>query len=127
MMSEGVTVVTGAVEGFDYGTLDSETRIVVQQRTGEIRSLVRRSAQDVVDIGVKLGEVKQRLGHGGFGRWLEAEFQWSDSAAQKFMAVANRFKSVKFTDLTVAPSALYLLAAPSTPEIRPSMLLVYTW
>ncbi|MCB0043685.1 MAG: hypothetical protein KDE23_28555, partial [Caldilinea sp.] len=51
-----------------------------------------------------------------FGRWLEAEFQWSDSAAQKFMAVANRFKSVKFTDLTVAPSALYLLAAPSTPE-----------
>ena len=62
----GVTVVTGTVEGFDYGALDSETRIVVQQRTGEIRSLVRRSAQDIIDIGLKLGEVKQRLGHGGF-------------------------------------------------------------
>ena len=72
----GVTVVTGAVEGFDYGALDMETRVVVQQRTGEIRSLVRRSAQDIIDIGLKLGEVKQRLGHGGFGKWLEAEFEW---------------------------------------------------
>ena len=112
----GVTVVTGAVEGFDYGALDMETRVVVQQRTGEIRSLVRRSAQDIIDIGLKLGEVKQRLGHGGFGKWLEAEFEWSERTARQFMQVGERFKSANFADLNVAPSALYLLAASSTPD-----------
>jgi hypothetical protein len=38
---------------FDYAVLDPETRIVVQQRTEEIRALVRRSAQDIIDIGNK--------------------------------------------------------------------------
>ena len=101
---------------FDYNTLDTETRIVVQQRTSEIKTLMRRSAQDIIDIGQKLIEVKQRLGHGHFGGWLDAEFSWSEPTAQRFMRVFERFKSVKLTDLSIAPSALYALAAPSTPE-----------
>ena len=32
------------------------------------------------------------------------------------MAVALRFQNQKFSDFDVAPSALYMLAAPSTPE-----------
>jgi hypothetical protein len=32
------------------------------------------------------------------------------------MNVATEFKSINFIDLEIAPSALYLLAAPSTPE-----------
>lgn len=101
---------------FDYGQLDSETRIVVQQRTGEIKALMKRTAQDIIEIGEKLIEVKERLPHGAFGGWLEAEFEWSEPTAQRFMRVADRFKSVNLTDLTIAPSALYLLAAPSTPD-----------
>jgi hypothetical protein len=115
-MTTGVTVVTGAVEGFDYAGLDVETRIVVQQRTGEIRSLVRRSAQDISDIGLKLIEVKERLGHGHFGTWLDSEFGWSEMTARRFMQVYERFKSHNLFDLDVAPSALYLLAAPSTSD-----------
>lgn len=99
-----------------YASLDVETRIVVQQRTTEIKTLMRRTAQDIVEIGLKLAEVKARLGHGFFYAWLHAEFEWSESAALKFMQVAERFKSVNFTDLQVAPAALYLLAAPSAPE-----------
>lgn len=114
-MTTGVTVVTGAVERFDYAALDLETRVVVQQRTGEIRSLVRRSAQDIIEIGIKLGEVKGRIGHGGFGRWLDAEFQWSQDTAGRFMQVAQRFGQIpQIADF--APTALYLLAAPSTPD-----------
>ena len=115
-MSEGVTVVTGAVEGFDYGALDSETRIVVQQRTGEIRSLVRRSAQDVCDLGAKLIEVKDRLGDGNFREWLRSEFGWSHMTAYRFIQVHERFGRNNLLQVDVAPSALYLLAAPSTPE-----------
>lgn len=101
---------------FDYNALDSETRIVVQQRTSEIKTLMRRTAQDIIDIGAKLIDVKQRLGHGRFGGWLNAEFGWSESAALKMMQVTGAFKSVNFTDLNFGASALYLLAAPSTPD-----------
>lgn len=95
---------------FDYSQLDTETRIVVRQRTEEIKVLVRRSAQDIIDIGSKLIDVKARLGHGNFGGWLDAEFGWSQMTATKFMNIARKFK-----DTLILPSdsieALALLAA----------------
>lgn len=100
---------------FDYAALDAETRIVVQQRTDEIKTLIRRSAQDIVDIGQKLIDVKARLGHGYFRAWLTSEFEWTDETARNFMNVAHRFGQMpKILDF--APSALYMLASPSTPE-----------
>lgn len=101
---------------FDYAALDSETRIVVQQKTGEIKTLMRRAAQDIIDIGRHLIEIKERLGHGNFGKWLSIEFGWSESLALKMMQVSRSFKSVTVTDLEIGAKALYLLAAPSTPE-----------
>ena len=101
---------------FDYSALNSETQIVVQQRTSEIRSLLRRTAQDIFDVGQKLIEVKAQLGHGHFRTWLNTEFDWSIWTATKFMQVADKFKCVKFSHLDIAPSALYELAAPSTPD-----------
>jgi phage N-6-adenine-methyltransferase len=101
---------------FDYAALDTETRMLVQQRTSEIKALMKRAAQDIIDIGQKLIEVKARLGHGNFGAWLSAEFDWHYTTAVNFMRVAETFKNRNFLDLHVAPSALYLLAAPSTPE-----------
>src|SRR6185503_9709278 len=101
---------------FDYQALDAETRIVVQQRTGEIKALMKRTAQDIIEIGEKLIEVKERLGHGHFGEWLGAEFEWTPMTAQRFMQVATQFKNNNLLDLNFAPSALYLLAAPGTPD-----------
>lgn len=103
-------------QNFDYTALDTETRIVVQQRTTEIKSLIRHTAQGIFEIGEKLIEVKQKLGHGYFSDWLKAEFDWGEWTARKFMQVARKFKSVNFTDLDIAASALYILAADSTPE-----------
>ncbi len=100
---------------FDYTALDAETRIVVQQRTTEIKALMKRAASDIIEIGQKLIEVKERLGHGNFGPWLKAEFDWHQNTAGNFMRVAEKFTN--FVNLDgIAPSALYLLAAPSTPE-----------
>lgn len=77
---------------------------------------MRRTAQDIIEIGQKLIDVKERLGHGKFGLWLRLEFEWTDRTARQFMRVAEAFKSENFSDLNFAPSALYLLAAPSTPD-----------
>ena len=103
-------------QDFNYAVLETETRIFIQQRTSEIKSLIRRTSQDIIDIGEKLGEVKQQLGHGKFINWLKFEFDWSASTATRFMQVKEQFKFVKLTNLHIAASALYLLAAPSTPQ-----------
>lgn len=61
-------------------------------------------------------DVKAQLGHGYFRNWLTTEFNWSIWTATKYMQVADKFKCVKFTHLDIAVSALYELAAPSTPS-----------
>lgn len=104
------------VELFSYDVLAPEVRGLVEEHTGEIRRLARRSAEDIVEIGERLMEVKAALQHGDFGDWVKAEFGWSYEAAKKFMQVARQFKTVNFTDLQIAPSALYALASGSTPD-----------
>jgi Protein of unknown function (DUF3102) len=61
-------------------------------------------------------EVKARLKHGQFLEWIEREFAWSDWTARAFMNVHEKFKSENFSNLEIDVSALYLIAAPSTPE-----------
>ena len=85
---------------FDYDTLDAETSTLVQQRTDEIRALMRRTAEDITAIGRKLIEVKARLGHGQFLAWLEAEFGWHRDTANKFMHVASAFPAVEMSKIS---------------------------
>lgn len=104
---------------FDYGSLDKAARKIVEQKTAEIRDRFNRAAENIVEIGQRLIEVKAALRHGQFGEWLELEFDWDDSTARKMMQVANTFKSCEIHDLkkiAASPSALYLIAADSTPE-----------
>ncbi len=102
---------------FDYTELDTETRIVVQQRASEIKALMKRTASDIVEIGQKLIEVKGRLDHGQFIGWFTSELGLERTMAARFIQVAERFGSSDMLQIaTFAPSALYLLAAPSTPD-----------
>lgn len=101
---------------FDYALIEPETRIVVQQRTSEIKSLMRRAAQDIIDIGEKLTDVQQRLEHGLFLDWLGKEFAWSKSTAYNLMQVARAFGETNFQPLEISPKALYVLSEKSAPQ-----------
>ncbi len=101
---------------FNYEIFNQKTQISVKQKTTEIKGLIRQTAKDIIDVGQKLAEVKQQLKHGEFRSWLKAEFNWSISSATKFMQVSEQFKNVNFTHFNFSASALYILAAPSTPE-----------
>lgn len=103
-------------QDFDYKILDPKAQIIVKQKTAEIKRLIRQTAQDIIKVGQNLTEVKQQLKHGEFRNWLKTEFNWSISSATKFMQVSEQFKNVNFTHFNFATSALYILAAPSTPE-----------
>ncbi|MBW4511494.1 MAG: DUF3102 domain-containing protein [Scytonematopsis contorta HA4267-MV1] len=111
------------IQGFEYEALEAETRLLVLRNTNEIKTLMRRTCEDIINIGHKLIAIKMSLGHGKFINWLKFEFNWSVSTATKFMQVADQFKFVNFTNLNITASALYLIAAPSTPnEVRAEVL-----
>jgi hypothetical protein len=75
---------------------------------------IGQNTLNVLAIGAELVAVKKALKRGDWGDWLDREFDWSEELARKMMAATRRFKSVKFTDLAIEPSALYVLAAKKT-------------
>ena len=113
-------------QSFEYQHLDYRTKTIVWQRTSEIKELMRLTAENIISIGQKLTEVKEKLGHGSFQNWLRSEFEWSEQTARQFMQVYRWSKTIKnknFVFSQLATSALYLLAAPSTPpEARDEVL-----
>ncbi len=102
---------------FDYDILGSEQRSIVKQRTEEIKERLKRSAQDIWEIGQKLFEVRSKLAYGQFDSWLKAEFGWSRRTAYNFVKVYEAFpERATVAQVSIAASALYQLSSPSTPK-----------
>ena len=102
-----------APDVFDYGILEGTAADQVRSIAKRIRS---RAIEACLETGRDLIAVQDMLGHGNFGKWLAAEFGWTDRTARNFMGAAKLVdgKSEKISVLPV--SAIYKLAAPSTPE-----------
>lgn len=102
---------------FDYASLDEETSSFVLNKTKEIKRLARRAVEDSINIGLYLTEIKEKLGHGNFLKWLKFEFsEFKPSHAATLMRTAERFKDVNFTYLDIVPSALYELSRSNVPD-----------
>jgi hypothetical protein len=101
---------------FDYAELEPVTRRFVQDREEQIHNLARMTATSIRLIGKCLTEVKERLEHGQFLRWIGHCFAWKRTTAWAFMNVYDRFKCSNFEQMDIDVSALYLIAAPKTPE-----------
>jgi hypothetical protein len=105
------------ISQFDYNGLTDEQRSIVLQRTGEIRERLAQSAQSIWEIGQRLVDVRSQLKYGQFNAWLKAEFGWSNRTAYSFINVYETFRDrANLAEVNIATSALYLLAAPSTPS-----------
>ena len=111
-------------KGFDYSSLEAQLAGQVRSTAERIRQKVKKTLDDLIDIGNDLKRIKDSLNHGQFGRWLQTEFGWTERTARNFMAVAEHFgKTEIISDLQIQPTAAYLLAAPSArtmPDKRPS-------
>jgi hypothetical protein len=99
---------------FDYSALPADLARTVQAATARLHSVVKRTTQDIIEIGRDLRAVKSALGHGRFGTWLQVEFAMSESSADRFMRAASWAENRHVTNLP--PTALYLLSARSTPR-----------
>jgi hypothetical protein len=94
-----------------------QVSVSLAEHAAEIRRLGQRVIGDVIEIGRRLTECRKITGHGNWLPWLNRELGWSHSAALNFMRAFQlaKSKSANFTNLNLPISALYLLAAPSTP------------
>lgn len=103
------------MERFPLDTVDLDTRLFIAERRDRIRSRLNRAAEDIVAIGADLRAIRERLEPGQFLGWIAAEFEMSERSAYNFMSVAEQFATVASLE-GISAKALYMLAAPSTPE-----------
>jgi Protein of unknown function (DUF3102) len=109
-----------------YQQMDLPTQNFAQRQAAQIRSSMRHVAENIIAIGEILLETKKHLPHGMFGRWLQDEFSWSDQTALNFMNVARQAKeNPNFWENAhhLPTTALYMLAAPSTPDAAREQIL----
>ena len=102
--------------GFDYSDIDEVKRNDVRKAAERIKVRMERTVQDIIEIGIDLNKVKASLGHGHFLRWIEAEFGMTDRTARRFMDVASSYGGKMDIVSDLPATALYELAAPSTPQ-----------
>ena len=98
---------------FDYAVIaDKDARELAKKAAEKIRGFGRSALSTFVDIGKVLAEVKDKLPHGSFTVWAEAETGYTAQHVRNFMRVAERFGARKDLDqLQLAPTALISLAA----------------
>jgi len=125
-MSADLVVVDATIpivhEGFDYASLPNDVRPVVIAAAAAIRARIRRTTEDMLEIGRQLTAIKSSLPHGAWREWLAAEFEMSERAAQGCMqaaAFADETKSANLADLP--PSTVSRLIAAPLP-VRASLL-----
>lgn len=101
---------------FTFSDLPAPVVAELQAVTSRIKDRLTRQVQDIIETGRDLLEVKSKLQHGQFDRWLAQEFGMTDRTARRFMQAATwaEGKTDMVSDLT--PTSIYLLSAKSTPE-----------
>lgn len=101
---------------YDYDLIPEAQRSQVRNGAVDIVRHARKAQESLLVIGQRLIEIKEVLDYGQFSDWCTAEFDMSQRTAQNMMNVAKMFgKETKLVSF-LSDTALYLLAAPSTPE-----------
>ena len=122
MKVQDVDDACGVVNGAAAGTeISPDTDQFLATHADAIRRLGKNIINDGIEIGRRLTEVSDRIGHGKWGPWIKAEFDWSETTARRFMNLYEfaQTNSAHLADLNMPVSALYLLAAPSiSDELR---------
>jgi len=114
---------------FNYAELPTETALELRLSAERIRTRMKRTAEDIVEIGKELIAAKARInnkpddknqpkGYGQFYKWIGSEFGMSEISALRFMQVAERFPNISTNLVEISPSILYLLAEPKTDSVR---------
>ena len=101
---------------FDYSVLDENISSYVYEKTATIKQLAKRMAEDTVNVGKALTEVKNVLEHDQYLRWLETEVGLSYYQANRFVNVAKSFEASEVKNLPISSTVLFVLGPSSVPQ-----------
>lgn len=88
----------------------------LQQITVEIKVLKQQTAQNIIEIGKRLKQVKESLPHGDFGKWISEEVDFTWQTADKFIRVAEQFGNYA-TSRNLSTGKLFeLIALPESVD-----------
>ena len=90
MENEIVRAETRSVSERDLGMIENE--IKYYWRKGQAAVL-----ECVIEIGRRLCEAKVMIGHGGWGKWIEDNFEFSHSSANSFMKLYEEYGADQLT------------------------------
>ncbi|WP_176479212.1 DUF3102 domain-containing protein [Mesorhizobium sp. WSM3860] len=104
-----------------YNALQPAIAKMAEEAAGRIHSHGESARRSVVEIGKELRAMKDKLGHGFFGKWIEAEFDMTAKTAQNYM---NRARMAEKSESVpgLSDTALQLLAAPSADAVRDKII-----
>lgn len=101
---------------FDYGILPINDAMELNAIKERIKIRLKRTAEDIIEIGKDLIFAKEKCGHGSFENWISFEFEMNIRTAQRFINAYEVFGNKNDNLSLFKPSAIYELSAPSTPE-----------
>jgi DNA N-6-adenine-methyltransferase (Dam)/Protein of unknown function (DUF3102) len=91
------------------------------QKAAVIHALIERTKENIIEIGRHLVEVRDRIDHGEWLAWINAEFHWSDQTARNFIHVYELSldpNSKRVLDLDLPLRVFYQLAGPTAEGAR---------
>ena len=89
--------------------MEELTDFNIEKTTAEILILKDQTAQNIIEIGKRLIEVKENLPYGEFTKWLQERIDISHRTANNFMKVAKTFSNSQSL-ANLGSTKLFLLA-----------------
>src|SRR3954468_22175338 len=77
--------------GFDYSTIPADVAKEARAVAARINERNRAAQAAILETGRDLLAIKERLEHGRFLAWIDAEFGMTPRTAQNYMQAASEF------------------------------------
>src|SRR5215207_10608491 len=92
---------------FDYSTLEPSLADEARELAQQVLLHIHRLTSEIIEIGQRLTSMKERLGHGRFGAWVEAEAKLPSRTVQNYMRAAAVFGGKCEIISYLPPSTVY--------------------
>ena len=101
---------------WDYAAIQNEAPVeIIQAAAVQIKTVLRRTAENVIELGKLLTAVRKNLPHGSWQSWIVGEIGVSTSTANNWLRAyehADQFRAIA----NLNPTAIYTLAGEGVPE-----------
>ena len=89
----------------------------LQRQATEVRSLIRKTSDDLYRIGAILASVKDTLHNRNFAKWCELEVGIKKTTAYRYLGIYERFSEKREIVGNIDPAVVMDMSVKSTPQV----------